>query len=358
MALPVEPPLAPVLARLQGDIPSGEGWLYEPKWDGFRAIVFREGERVQLVSRNGQPLERYFPELIEALREAAPARCVIDGEIVIETSAGLDFGALLQRIHPAASRVRKLSSETPASFVAFDLLALGEASLLERPFSERRRLLESALKGGPRVYVTAQTSDPEIARRWYEQFEGAGIEGVVAKRAGQVYVPGERVMVKVKHERTADCVIGGYRSASKGGGVGSILLGLYDAQGELVYVGFASAFSAAQRRELLDRLRPLEGEAGFAEGKGPGGPSRWNRGRDLGFVSVAPRLVCEVRFDKLQGARFRHAAQFKRWRPDKDPRDCTFDQIAPPRGGGRALPLARPRADASRGLEESDAKPR
>ncbi len=358
MALPIEPPLAPMLARLQADLPLGEGWLYEPKWDGFRAIVFREGERLRLVSRNGQPLERYFPELIEALRQATPVRCVLDGEIVIETSAGLDFDALLQRIHPAASRVRKLSVETPASFVAFDLLAVEERSLLEKPFSERRRLLERVLEGGPRVYLTAQTSDPEIARRWYEQLEGAGIEGVVAKRAGQVYVPGERVMVKVKHERTADCVIGGYRPAAKGGGVGSILLGLYDAQGELVYVGFASAFSAPQRREILERLRPFEGRAGFAEGKGPGGPSRWNRGHKLGFVSVAPRLVCEVKLDKLQGERFRHAAQFQRWRPDKEPRECTYEQLSLPRGGRRPMPLATPGAEETRGLEAIDEKAR
>lgn len=319
-----------MLARLEDQIPHGDGWLYEPKWDGFRALVFRDGDQLDLASRNAQPLARYFPELVDALEDALPSRCVVDGEIVVPGPRGLDFDALLQRVHPAESRIQKLAHETPASFVAFDLLALADDDLRPRPFSDRRRLLEQLLRPHDQVRLTPQTDDLRVARRWFLRFEGAGLDGVVAKRAELPYVEDERVMVKVKHRRTAECVVGGYRRA-KQGGVGSLLLGLYDAEGTLQYVGHTSSFSAKERKALLEKLGPLEGEESFGEGRAPGGPSRWNRGQSKEWVSVAPRLVCEVAFDHLQGERFRHAARFLRWRPDKPPGECTFDQLIPTR---------------------------
>ncbi len=343
MPLPFEPPLAPMLAKLEREIPRGEGWLYEPKWDGFRAIVFRDGERLHLASRDQRPLERYFPDLPPVLRAALPPACVVDGEVIIAGPKGLDFDALLLRIHPAASRITRLAGETPASFVAFDLLAQGEEDLRSAPLQLRRTRLEEILRsalpaargllaaaaGRSQVILTPQTANPDEALSWFQEFEGIGLDGLVAKRADQRYVPGERVMVKVKHQRTADCVVGGYRQAKSGHGVGSLLLGLYDDQGVLQYVGHTSSFSDAQRRTIREELRPLEGGQSFGLGRTPGGPSRWTGGRETEWVSLEPRLVCEVAFDHLQGDRFRHAATFLRWRPDKSPQECTFEQLRP-----------------------------
>ena len=339
MALPFGPPVAPMLAKLDHEIPRGEGWRYEPKWDGFRAIVFRDGSDVMIQSRDSRPLERYFPELVPALLEAFPPGCVVDGEIILAGERGLDFDALQLRLHPAESRIRKLAAEIPASFVAFDLLADGGKDLRSRPLDERRSRLEKVLaaeasehlpSGTTVVLLTPQTDDPDEAFGWFERLEGIGLDGVVAKRADQTYVPGKRVMVKVKHQRTADCVAAGYRLSRSGDGVGSLLLGLYDEAGVLHFVGHTSAFRASERRELLERLRPLEGGGGFGWGRSPGGPSRWSAGRDPSFVPLELRLVCEVTYDHMQGDRFRHATGFVRWRPDRDPRDCTFDQL-----GGR-----------------------
>ena len=317
-----------MLAALQREIPTGEGWLYEPKWDGFRAIVFRDGDRVHIGSRNELPLERYFPEVVECVKRALPERAVADGEIVLPGENGLEFELLQLRLHPAESRVRKLAEEIPATFVAFDLLATDE-DLRERPFEERRAKLVEMLKPQDRCFVTPQTDDPEEAERWFERFEGAGLDGVVAKNRDLKYVQDKRVMVKVKHERTADCVVGGYRLAKNKKGIGSFLLGLYG-EGNLNYVGFTSSFRAPERVKLLEMVKPLEGGVSFNTEWGPGGPSRWNQGKDLSWVSLEPVLVCEVAFDHLQGYRFRHGTTFRRWRPDKDPKDCTYDQFKPP----------------------------
>ena len=331
------PPLEPMLAKLRDDIPAGEGWLYEPKWDGFRALVFRDGPELHIASRDGKDLERYFPELVPALAGALPGRAVIDGEVVITGEAGLDFDALLQRIHPAVSRITKLAAETPGSFVAFDALALGDEDLTDRPFGERRPLLEAALGDGgsvppseraTRVLVSPQTEDPDVARDWFTTFESLGLDGLIAKRAEDPYTPGRRTMAKIKHRRTADCVVGGYRLSKAGDGIGSLLLGLYDDAGTLHYVGHTSSFKAAERRRLLGELRRLEGEGGFGTGRTPGGPSRWTGARgDETWVPLRPELVCEVSFDHMQGDRFRHAARFLRWRDDKPPRACTIDQV-------------------------------
>ena len=330
--LPITPPVAPMLAKLQTDIPRGEGWLYEPKWDGFRAIVLRDGEALRIDSRNGQTLDRYFPEVVEQLRLALPERCVLDGEIVLAGERGLDFDALQQRIHPAASRIKRLSVETPASFIAFDLLAVGDEDLRGAPGAERRARLIQELRATPSVAITPQTDDPDEAAEWFTRYEGAGLDGVIAKQAGQRYVEGERLWVKVKHRRTCDCVVGGYRLAiAAGAGVASLLLGLYDENGVLHLVGHTSSFNAAERRALLEKLRPLEGGESFGGGRTPGGPSRWTQGkRDESWIAVQPVLVCEVSFDYMQGERFRHAARFHRWRTDKDPAECTFDQLVPP----------------------------
>jgi ATP-dependent DNA ligase len=330
--LPVNPPVAPMLAKLQIDIPRGEGWLYEPKWDGFRAIVFRDGDSVRIDSRNGQTLDRYFPEVVEQLRAALPERAVIDGEIVVAGERGLDFDTLQQRIHPAASRIARLSMETPASFIAFDMLAVGDEDLRGEAGASRRAQLIAELRATPSVAITPQTTDADEAAEWFTRYEGAGLDGVIAKQAGQRYVEGERLWVKVKHRRTCDCVVGGYRLAiTPGGGIASLLLGLYDESGVLHLVGHTSSFKAAERREILEKLRPLEGGDSFGGGRTPGGPSRWTQGkRDESWVAVAPVLVCEVSFDYMQGERFRHAARFHRWRTDKDPGECTFDQLVPP----------------------------
>ena len=344
--LPVMPPVAPMLAKLSRELPLGGDMVYEPKWDGFRCIVFRDGDDVELGSRNERPLTRYFPELLDPLRAQLPVRCVVDGEIVIAGSAGLDFEALLQRIHPAQSRIRLLARETPASFVAFDLLAVEDEDLRGRRFEERRALLEQALAGvKPPLHVTPATRDPEVAAEWFERFEGAGLDGVVAKAVDLPYRENERVMLKVKHARTADCVVAGFRWHKSGGVVGSLLLGLYDGEGTLHHVGVASAFSVARRKELVDELAPyrenaLEGhpwaewasaaaqEAAAAAGKRlPGGQSRWNAGRDMSWEPLRPELIAEVAYDHLQGDRFRHATTFVRWRPDRDPRSCTYSQL-------------------------------
>lgn len=343
MSLPVEPPVAPMLARAAPEIPGDGGWQYEPKWDGFRAVVFRDGERVELGSRNERPLTRYFPELIDPLRASLPARAVVDGEIVVMTRRGLDFDLLSQRIHPAESRVRRLAVETPAAFVAFDLLALGDDDLRPRPLAERRALLEAAVEAGGRpVRITPATSGRATAEDWFDRFEGAGLDGVVAKRVSERYREGERGWIKVKHRRTADCVVGGLRRHKDGRGVGSLLLGLHDASGVLHHVGVASSFDARTRERLLAEVEPLrEGAAllhpwirdGAPDGPGgrvPGAPSRWTGGRDLSWEPLRPERVVEVAYDHLQGDRFRHTTRLVRWRPDRDPGSCTYAQLEVP----------------------------
>lgn len=331
MTLPFQPPLEPMLSAPEDELPVGPEWLYEPKWDGFRCLAFRDGDQLQLQSRKTQPLERYFPELLPALKAALPERAVIDGEIVIAGPNGLDFEVLQMRIHPAASRVNKLAKETPASFVAFDLLAVGDEDLRLRRQDERRALLEKHLKQDHQIFITPQTRSVEDARRWFVEYEGAGMDGIIAKQADQVYAPGERVMVKVKHHRTADCVVGGYREHKKGG-VGSLLLGLYDPEGVFHFVGHTSSFNATERVELLDKLKPLLAGESFG-GRRPGMPSRWSsaKDKDRDFVALRPELVCEVTFDYMQGNRFRHATGFQRWRTDKAPAQCTFDQLTRPK---------------------------
>lgn len=354
MTLPFQPPLEPMLAKLTKSIPEGEGWLFEPKWDGFRAIVFRDDGEITIVSRDKKPLNRYFPELVDLLGEQLPEDCVVDGEVVIPGAGGLDFEALLLRIHPAESRVRMLAGESPSSFVGFDLLARGTEDLREHDLSARRALLEEALAdaiqlpagsvdsgaeleaeviaslaGGSKVALTPQTDDAQLARVWFEVFEGAGLDGIIAKKTDQAYRPGERAMLKIKHVRTADCVIGGYRLNKTKDGVGSLLLGLYDGSGILHYVGHTSSFKAPERRALLAELSALEGGQSFGGGRTPGGPSRWTGAQGATWVAVRPSRVCEVAYDHLQGDRFRHATTFKRWRPEKPPAECTFEQILP-----------------------------
>jgi ATP-dependent DNA ligase len=331
-----------MLAKLVRELPPAEGMLFEPKWDGFRCIVFRHGDEIELGSRNERPLTRYFPELLDPLRVQLPERCVLDGEVVIASGDGLDFDALLQRIHPAESRVRQLAQRTPASFVAFDLLALGDADLRPVLQRERRRQLEEVLAGAlPPLHLTPATTDPEVAEVWFDRFEGAGLDGVVARPLDLPYREGERVLMKVKHERTADCVVAGFRWHKSGGVVGSLLLGLYDAEGALHHVGVTAAFPMAQRRSLVDVLAPYREDAlaghPWAEWASiaaqathqrlPGGQSRWSAGRDMAWEPVRPELVAEVRYDHLQGDRFRHAAQFVRWRSDRSPRSCTYSQL-------------------------------
>ncbi|MEO1057575.1 MAG: ATP-dependent DNA ligase [Actinomycetota bacterium] len=339
-ALPFQPPIDPMLAKLARRIPAGDDWLFEPKWDGFRCLLFRDGDRLEMYSRKRRPLDRYFPELIEPLRASVPERTVIDGEIVVPDGAGrgLDFDALLQRIHPAKSRIDRLAAETPASFVAFDVLAVGDDDLRGEPMTSRRARLVDALDPQPPVYVTPASSSRAIAQEWFERFEGAGLDGVIAKPVDGVYAPGKRTLVKVKHERTAECAVPGYRIHKDGEGVGSLLLGLYDDTGDLHSVGVAAAFSRARRAELLDELAPRTSDAlighpwrGWAEHDaqqaGPGGGSRWNAGKDLSFVPIRMGLVAEVTFGQLEGGRFRHGVGFVRWRPDRDPESCTFDQL-------------------------------
>lgn len=328
--LPLE--LEPMLAQLLPEMPVGDGWQYEPKWDGFRVLVHRRGDQVHLMSRGGRPMTRYYPELLDPLRVVAPGEYVLDGEVVVAGPQGLDFDALLQRVHPAESRVKLLSVQTPSWFIAFDLLAEDGEDLTKQPLRERCRRLEALLRGvqAP-VFLTPRTLDAELAARWFDLFEGAGLDGLIAKRLDQPYLPGKRGWVKLKHERTADCVVIGYRSG-KDGGIGSLLLGLYTGGDKLHYVGHTSSFSAAERRRLLELLEPMREERDLGpavpDARMPGGPSRWSRGRETQWVSIRPELVCEVTYDKLQsGERFRHAATFRRWRPDKPPSACGFDQI-------------------------------
>jgi ATP-dependent DNA ligase len=324
-------------------IPPGQ--FYEPKWDGFRSIVFRDGEEVEIGSRKERPMTRYFPEVVDAVRRSFPPRAVIDGEIVVAGDGGLDFWALQQRIHPAASRVNLLAAETPASFVAFDLLALGADDLTGLPFSERRDLLESALAdAAPPVHLTPITDDTGTARRWFDRFEGAGLDGLIAKDPAGTYQPDKRVMAKIKHERTADCVLAGYRVHKSGpDAVGSLLLGLHDERGVLVSVGVVGAFPMARRRELMTELAPLVTDfdahpwAWAKQLEGERTPrksetSRWNAGKDLSFVPLRPERVVEVRYDYMEGARFRHTTQFVRWRPDRTPESCTYSQLERPVG--------------------------
>jgi ATP-dependent DNA ligase len=334
-----------MLARSAEEIPDGEGWRYEPKWDGFRCIVERgdggAGE-VGIASRDARPLGRYFPELVELL-EASPAETYLfDAEIVLVARGRMEFDTLQQRLHPAASRVRTLAAATPATLVAFDLLEVGGRDLRPLEFDERRSQLEAlvtrlggspppagpeGLREGPELFLTPQTADPQIAQVWFADEAVFGQDGIVAKRADQRYLEGERAMVKVKHHRTLDCVVGGYRVEKNGNGVASLLLGLYDAAGVLHYVGHTSSFPAAQRRAMREELAPLEGGASFGQGRAPGGPSRWSGGRETEWVPLDPVLVCEVRIDRMQGDRFRHASRLLRWRDDRDPHSCTFDQL-------------------------------
>lgn len=324
MAFPIEPPIDPMLSAAQDEIPARDGWLYEPKWDGFRALIFRDGDQVHIGSRNALPLARYFPEIVEIARAGLPRRCVIDGEIVIAGNSGLDFDALQLRLHPAASRVAKLSKEIPASFVAFDLLALDD-DLRGAPFAQRRAALVDAVRATDDMFVTPQTGDREIAQDWFERFEGAGLDGLIAKRADGVYESGVRAMVKIKHRRTADCVLVGYRLNKAGDGIGSFMLGVYS-DGEMHHIGYMSSFKAAERRAMLEQVQPLV--LGSREG---GTPSRWTQGKDTSWIELRPQLVAEVAYDHLQGGwRFRHGARFVRWRPDKDQTDCTDDQFQEP----------------------------
>jgi ATP-dependent DNA ligase len=320
-----------MLAKLADALPPGGDWLFEPKWDGFRALVFRSGTEVFLQSRDLRPLDRYFPDLHEALLARLPAGCVLDGEIVIAAPHGLDFDALQMRLHPAASRVARLAKETPASFVAFDVLQVDGKEVGGLPQSERRSLLEKLLaKAAPPLYLTPVTRDPALARDWLARFEGAGLDGVIAKPAGQPYAPGKRTMVKVKHARTAECVVGGFRWHKAGrDAIGSLLLGLYDDAGALRHVGVTSSFTMAKRRQLVEELAPLRIEIQDHPWRQAeiGAQSRWSAGKDLSWEPLRIERVVEVKYDHLQGDRFRHGTTFLRWRPDKKPEDCRYDQL-------------------------------
>jgi ATP-dependent DNA ligase len=343
MVATVEPPVEPMLAKLADELPTGGGFLYEPKWDGFRAIVFRQGSGVFIQSRDLRPLDRYFPELHDVFGSTLPAGSVIDGEIVIATPHGLDFDALQLRLHPAASRVAMLAKTTPAAFVAFDLLAVDGRDVRDAPQSERRLLLERTLAGiAPPIHLTPMTRDPAVAAEWLSRFEGAGLDGVIAKPEEGPYEPGKRAMIKIKHARTADCVVAGFRwhKDGKDTRVGSLLLGLYDKKGNLQHVGVTSSFTMAVRRQLVEELAPLRKNAldghpwrewasmdASEHARMPGGQSRWSAGKDLSWEPLRIERVCEVKYDHMQGDRFRHAAIFLRWRPDKPPRECRYDQL-------------------------------
>lgn len=359
--LPVKPPILPMLSKRIGELPAGGTWIFEPKWDGFRALVFRDGDEILVQSRDEKSLNRYFPELLEPLRAQLPARCVLDGEIVVAKNGGLDFEALQLRIHPAASRVRLLSQESPASIVFFDLLCAGDRDLRGEPFQRRRQELESLLaSAAPPIHLTPATHELGVASDWFSRFEGAGIDGVMAKEISSAYQPDKRVMFKVKHERDCDCVVAGFRwQRGEGTAVGSLLLGLFDNSGVLQHVGVCASFTQDKRRELAQYLAPYRRDAlidhpwelwaadalatGEAGHRMPGGQSRWSQGKDLSWEPLRPELVVEVAYEHMQGARFRHLAQFRRWRPDKKPRDCTYTQleVVPPQelmaifGGGR-----------------------
>jgi ATP-dependent DNA ligase len=356
MQLPVNPPVLPMLAKPVNEIPAGP-YSYEPKWDGFRSIIFADDGEVEIGSRNERPMTRYFPELVAAVAKQFPRRCVIDGEIVVPAADGrrLDFEALLQRIHPAASRVTLLATQTPAHFIAFDLLALAEADYTGRPFEQRRVALAEALRGAVApIHLTPATTDRGLAQRWLAQFEGAGLDGIIAKPLDGVYEPDRRVMFKVKHERTADCVVAGYRPhKSSPEAIGSLLLGLYTDDGRLASVGVVGAFPMQRRRELFTELQPLvttfdEHPWNWASQQGgtrtprAAEHSRWNAAKDLSFTPLRPERVLEVRYDHMEGARFRHTAQFVRWRPDRDPRSCTYAQLEEPVSFNLADILASP----------------
>jgi ATP-dependent DNA ligase len=344
VALPLQPPIDPMLAKLTRELPPAGGVSYEPKWDGFRCIVFRDGDDLDLQSRNNRPLLRYFPELRDPLLEQLPRQAVVDGELVVANDRGLDFDALQLRQHPAASRIKKLAAEIPASYVAFDLLAVGNENMCELPFRDRRARLEAVLADAHApIHVTPATLERETAADWFARFEGAGFDGVVAKPLDDSYHPGERRMLKVKHERTADCVCAGFRVHKDGKGVGSLLCGLYDDDGVLHHVGVASGMAAPIRKQLLAEIAPLregaldghpwkdwaEAFAHAAESgqRMPGGPSRWNADKDLSWEPLRLERVVEVAYEGLMNGRFRHNGRFRRWRPDKDPDDCTYGQL-------------------------------
>jgi ATP-dependent DNA ligase len=341
MALPIELPVKPMLAAAAPTLPIGDHWRFEPKWDGFRCIVVRDGDSLELTSRNERPLTRYFPEVLGPLATQLPDRIVLDGELAIPVATGLDFDALTQRIHPAVSRVNRLAAETPAVFIAFDVLAIGGESLLTQPFDDRRAELVRVLaESSWPVLLTPLTADRGVAEGWFVRFEGAGLDGIVAKSGDGSYEYAQRTMVKVKHERTADCVVAGYRVHKDGKGIGSLLLGLHDDEGRLHHVGVASGFSAKLRTQLLGDLTPLIDTvlndhpwrewavaSAHESARLPGAQSRWNAGKDLSFVALRPERVAEVRFSQLQGNRFRHGTSLLRWRPDRDPASCTYEQL-------------------------------
>jgi ATP-dependent DNA ligase len=344
MNLPVSAPIAPMLAKRVDDVPEEGSWIFEPKWDGFRAIVFRDGDEIVLQSRDKKPLNRYFPELVSILLDKLPLRCVLDGEIVIATASGLDFDALQLRIHPAASRVKMLSQQIPASIVFFDLLALDDRDLCAEPFDQRRTQLESLLaNAAPPIHITPATRDRDIAKDWFRRFEGAGLDGVIAKPKAGTYQPDKRSMLKIKHERDCDCVVAGFRwhKDAENEAIGSLLLGLYDASGALQHVGVCASFTQAKRKELVTFLEPYRENAlenhpwrswseWMAENAGqrlPGAQSRWSQGKDLSWEPLRPELVVEVAYEHMQGTRFRHLAHFRRWRTDKPPQDCTYAQL-------------------------------
>jgi ATP-dependent DNA ligase len=342
MQLPIMPPVAPMLAKSVSEIPTGN-LSYEPKWDGFRSIIFRDGDEVEIGSRNERPMTRYFPEVVEAIKQNLPERCVIDGEIIVVVGDRLEFEVLQQRIHPAASRVKLLSEQTPARFVTFDLLAVDETDYTTQPFEQRRVALEQVLAGASApIHLTPATRDHDVAVQWFSQFEGAGLDGVVAKPLAGTYQPDKRTMFKIKHARTADCVVAGYRIHKSGAdSIGSLLLGLYTDSGELASVGVIGAFPAARRKELFAELQPLVTTfddhpwAWARQEEGTRTPrssefSRWNAKKDLSFIPLRPELVVEVRYEHMEGDRFRHTAQFNRWRPDRDPRSCTYEQLEEP----------------------------
>jgi ATP-dependent DNA ligase len=342
VSAPVNPPISPMLAKRVAEVPDGDGWIFEPKWDGFRTIIFRDGDEILIQSRDGKSLNRYFPELLETLRVQLPDTCVLDGEIVIAGASGLDFDALQLRIHPAASRVKLLSKQTPASIVFFDLLAEGQRDLRADPFASRRKRLEAMLSSArPPIHITPATRAKAIAEDWFRRFEGAGLDGVMAKLADGMYESDKRVMLKIKHERDCDCVVAGFRwyKDSEDTAIGSLLLGLYDSAGSLQHVGVCSSFKKERRVELVDYLAPYRKHAEqrhpwLAEGtvvasgdRIPGGQSRWSAGKDLSWEPLRPELVVEVAYEHMQGSRFRHMAQFRRWRLDKKPLDCTYEQL-------------------------------
>ena len=338
---PLTSPIKPMLCKRTDKLPAGDDWLFEPKWDGFRALIFRDGDNVVLQSRDLKPMERYFPELLPPIVRSLPTQCIMDGEIVIVTEGALDFDAMLQRIHPAKSRVQALAESTPASLVLWDVLSLNDNDLMSTPFRRRREILTNALANArPPIHCTPATEDRDIAQDWFSRFEGAGFDGVIAKPLDAAYEPGKRTMLKVKHQRTADCVVGGFRWHKQGPGtmVGSLLLGLYDQHNVLHHIGVAASFKVKERSALVERLAPYRENAeidhpwqGWLESDGdqrrPGAPSRWNRGKTQSWVPLRPDLVCEVSYDHMQGTRFRHTAHLKRWRPDKPPTECRYDQL-------------------------------